>query len=110
MDDNNGGSNASKGFIWSFGYIYSDCTLIYPEHDGVDSSRFIPVSVKEVPVFDHRSKLRKGLDVYRGRLHRFVDFVKDYLKHEKYDVIVLDHSVTAAGLIDTVKKSGREFR
>ena len=68
MDDNNGGSNASKGFIWSFGYIYSDCTLIYPEHDGVDSSRFIPVSVKEVPVFDHRSKLRKGLDVYRGRL------------------------------------------
>ena len=106
MDDNNGGSNASKGFIWSFGYIYSDCTLIYPEHDGVDSSRFIPVSVKEVPVFDHRSKLRKGLDVYRGRLHRFVDFVKDYLKHEKYDVIVLDHSVTAAGLIDTVKKSG----
>ena len=73
LDENNGGSNASKGFIWSFGYICADCTLIYPEHTGLDSSKYIPNSVKKFPVFDNRSKMRKGIDVYRGRLHRFVE-------------------------------------
>lgn len=109
MDENNGGSNASKGFIWSLASINEDLTLIYPEHDDFDSRDFIPISVKRFPVYDNRAKVRKGLDVYRGRLHRFVDFTKKHLAKKKYDLIILDHSISAAGIIWDAKRSGSKI-
>lgn len=109
LDDNNGGSNASKGFIWSYASLNTETSLVYPEHDNFDSSAFIPDSVKKYPVYDHRSKIKKGLDVYRGRMHRFTDFVKDLLSREKYDIIFLDHSITSAGIIGFAKKNGAKI-
>lgn len=109
LDANNGGSNASKGFIWSYAFLNADTSLIYPEHDNFDSSAFIPESVKKYPVYDHRSKIQKGLDIYRGRMHRFTDFVKDHLSKEKYDIIFLDHSISTAGVIRTAKETGAKI-
>ena len=109
LDDNNGGSNASKGFLWSYAFLNADTSLIYPEHDNYDSSAFIPSSVRKFPVYDHRSKIKKGIDIYRGRMHRFTFFVQEHLSKEKYDIIFLDHSISAAGVISKIKKSGAKI-
>lgn len=109
LNENNGGSNATKGFIWSLAQIISDMTLIYPEHDDYDSKIFIPENVSRIPVFDSRSKIQKGIDMYRGKVHRFCDFVKKHLKNNKYDIVIIDHSYTAIGVIQNVKKSGAKI-
>jgi len=109
LDGNNGGSNASKGFLWSYASLNSETSLIYPEHDNFDSSAFIPDSVRKFPVYDHRSKIKKGIDIYRGKMHRFVNFVKEHLSREKYDIIFFDHSITSAGVINNAKKNGAKI-
>lgn len=106
LDDNNGGANATKGFLWSFSCLYNDVALIYPERNDRDTSAIAPPAFRLFPCKDFRSQLRKGLDVYRGRLHRFVDFVTDHLKEHRYDIVVLDHTITAACTLDAVLRSG----
>lgn len=106
LSDNNGGANATKGFVLAFSHVVSDMTLIYPERDGQDSSCYAPMSCRCIPCFDKRSKIRKGLDIYRGRLHRLTDFVRKHLSECRYDAIVIDHSLTAASLIDDIKDTG----
>ena len=109
LDESSGGSNASKGFIWSLSNVVDDMTLIYPEHDNFDSKAYIPETVKLLPVYDQRSNIQKGLDMYRGRVHRFCDYVKHHLEDNRYDVVVIDHSFTAIGVIQNVKKSGAKI-
>lgn len=109
LSDNNGGANATKGFVHAFARLFDDLVLIYPEHDNEDNSNFVPQSVKCIPCFDHRSKIQKGLDVYRGRLHRLTDFVRRHLGGCKYDIIVIDHSLTAASLIESIKATGAKI-
>lgn len=109
MDDNNGGANASKAFILLFSSIFEGMTLMYPEHSDHSSADRIPQGIKLLPVYDNRSKLRKGLDVYRGILHRFNKAVREHLAANRYDVIVVDHSLTFAGIGDDIKKSGAKI-
>lgn len=104
LDENNGGSNCSKANIRALSELYPDCTLIYPEHDNKTSEKFIPSSVKAIPCYDHRSKIRKGLDVYCGILHRMPRFVAAHLEKNEYDLVVIDHSITANGIIGGVKQ------
>ncbi len=106
LDENNGGSNGSKAYIRALSELYPDCTLIFPEHNDKTSVEFIPRGVKAVPCYDYRSKWKKGMDVYCGKLHRAPGFVKEHLEHNKYDMIVIDHSLTANGVIGNVKKQG----
>ena len=106
LDENNGGSNCSKANIRALSELYPDCTLIYPEHNDQTSKKFIPVGIKAVPCYDHRSKIAKGIDVYRGILHRFQKFVAEHLAQNIYDMVVIDHSLTANGIIGNVKKKG----
>ena len=107
LSDNNGGANATKGFVHAFAKLYDDLWVIYPEHDGEESCSYVPASCRLLPCYDHRSKIQKGLDVYRGRLHRLTDFVRNHLrKNGKYDIIVLDHSVTAASILKDVIATG----
>lgn len=110
LSDNNGGSNATKGFVHALARLYDDLWVIYSEHDGEDSSSFVPSNCHLLPCYDHRSKVRKGLDVYRGRLHRLTDYVRDYLRESAdYDIIVLDHSVTAASILGYVMATGAKI-
>ncbi len=102
LSDNNGGANATKGFIHAFSSLSKHMTVIYPEHEGQDSHQYVPEKCQLLPCYDHRSRIRKGLDIYRGRLHRLTDFVHNHLRTNHYTTIVLDHSLTAAGIIRTL--------
>lgn len=106
LDSINGGANCSKANIRALSELYPDCALIYPEHGQQASASFIPKSVKAIPCYDNRSILKKGLDVYGGKLNRTPEFVKEHLEKNKYDVVFIDHSLTANGIIETVKKQG----
>ena len=107
LSDNNGGANATKGFVHAFAQLCSDITLIYPEHDGQDSASYVPQGIHLMPCYDHRSIVQKGLDIYRGRLHRLTDFVRNHLKGARaYNTIVIDHSLTAANILASITQSG----
>lgn len=101
LNENNGGANGSKGFIRCFSSLFEDCSVIYPEFE--DADRFIPSKYKHFPCLDTRSRIRKGLDCYRGELSPMASFTKAHLSKHHYDVIVIDHSFIAARLIKAVK-------
>lgn len=104
LNENNGGSNASKGFIKCFSALFDDCSLIYPEF--CNPASYIPKKYKLYPCYDGRSKLRKGLDCYRGVLSPLSSFVKKHLSKYSYDIIVIDHSFIGASLVKVVKATG----
>ena len=105
LDENNGGSNGSKAYIRALSTIYSQVDLIYPEHNDKSSAEFIPSGVTAIPCYDRRGVVKKCLDVYKGYLTRFPGFVKKFLKNHTYDIIVLDHSILAPGLIHSVREA-----
>ena len=104
LNENNGGSNASKGFISCFSALFDDCSIIYPEFSNPAS--YIPGKYKLYPCHDGRSKLRKGLDCYCGVLSPLASFAKKHLSTHSYDVIAIDHSFIGASLVNTVKATG----
>lgn len=106
LDENNGGSNCSKAYIRALADIYPDSTLIYPEHNDKTSRQFIPASINAIPCYDYRNKIQKGLDVYCGILHRATKFVAEHLSTNRYDIVFIDHSITANGIMDNMKKQG----
>ncbi len=103
MDDNNGGANCSKAYIRAFSEIYPNCTLLYPGRKISKGTCFIPHGIKAIPLYDSRSKIRKGLDIFRGVLTRMPRQVKAHLKKNNYDIIVIDHSVVGGGIADFLK-------
>lgn len=105
LNENNGGANASKGFVHCFAALFNDCSLIYPAFNG-DTSPFIPAKCKLYPCHDHRSNIQKGLDCYRGVLSPLSAFTKKHLATHSYDIIVIDHSFIAASLVKAVKQTG----
>lgn len=106
LDAINGGANCSRANIRALSELYSDCALIYPEHDEKASVNYIPKSIKAFPCYDHRNIMQKGLDVYRGKLNRTYHFVKEHLEKYQYDIVFFDHSLTSNGIIENVKKQG----
>ena len=109
LDENNGGSNGSKAYIRALSEIYNGCTLIYPEHNDKSSEKYIPEGCNAIPCYDYRNKVQKGLDVYRGRIHRFSSFVAKHLESNEYDLVIIDHSHTANGVVEKVKKKGSKI-
>lgn len=106
LDENNGGSNGTKAYFRAIVELYKNVSLIYPEHLGGNSRILIPKGVKAIPCYDSRKLWKKGLDVYLGRLHRSIDYVKKHLAENKYDIIVIDHSLVANGTIKTIRRTG----
>lgn len=101
LDRNNGGANGSKGFIHCFAQLFDDCSIIYRELE--DATPYIPVKYKRYPCYDTRSRIRKGIDMYRGILCPLHSHVVEHLKHHHYDIIVIDHSISASSLIRTIQ-------
>lgn len=109
LDQNQGGPNCSKAFVKALSTIYRDVTLIYPEHgDHATDFRFMEGhTITSRPCYDSRSRVRKGMDVYRGVLHRYGKDVCRYVATSDYDVIFIDHSLTASsGIMEAALKSG----
>ena len=109
LDKNIGSSRGSRGFITVFSKVFDGITFIYPDYEGSNIKQYIPSNVRGIPCVDHRSKFRKGLDVYRGRPHRYSDFVRKHLLSNQYDIIVIDHSCIWASLTNTFVQSGAKL-
>lgn len=110
LNENSGGPNCSKAYIGALSFLYDDCSIVYPEHSGMETDfSFASSKIKLFPCYDNRGKIKKGLDVYSGILHRFSVFVPRLLKEQHYDLVFLDHSVTAAKLIKDIKKVGAQI-
>lgn len=69
LNEKNGGSLCSRANAYAFASLFSDFSIIYPTKYGIKMEDFIPVTAKLFGCDDSRSKIRKGLDIYRGRLH-----------------------------------------
>lgn len=104
LSDNNGGANASKGFIHSFAPLFDDRTLIYLECEDIE--KFIPEGYKLFPIHDARPKWQKGIDMYRGDLSIVCSFVRQHIVEHSYDIIVIDHSFTATSVVRQLKATG----
>lgn len=111
LDQSLGGPNCSKAFIKAVSSIYSNCTLIYPEHNGYDTDlSFAHSNIRAIKCYDTRSKITKLIDMYRGHLHRFGKFVQDFLNCNDFDIIFIDHSLTASsGVLASAIKSGSKI-
>ena len=105
LDQNNGGAIGARAYLDAFASLSCECTLIYPNHKGLNIDNYTPDNVKTVSCDDLRMKWRKGIDIYRGILHRFNDFVDKYLSvNHNFDICVLDHSILGLHLIDIIRK------
>lgn len=110
LDQMLGGPNCSKAFVRAVAEIYPTTTLIYPEHSDLQTQMpFLDGchTLRLEPVVDRRTKWRKCWDMYRGQLHRFGPFVKDYLSNNSFDIIFIDHSFTASsGVLEAALANG----
>jgi hypothetical protein len=107
LDKNNGGSNGSKGFLHCFASLFDDCSIIC--HEIEDTQPYIPANVKYYPMRDKRSKVRKLFDMYRGAISGHYYFVREHLKTHQYDIVVIDHTFTGAGLSRYIKATGAKL-
>jgi len=103
LERNEGGCLASRAFINAFSTLFTDCTLIYPESE-IDIRPFVSSQLKLVSCKDRRPLLMKGVGVYFGKLHRFHNTVKKYLRKNAVDLIVFDTSIVSQGLHSFAKK------
>lgn len=99
-----GGSLGSRAYIGAFTSIYENCTLIYPDDNGINISNYFPPNLKLLPCYDNRTKIQKGIDLYLGILTRFPKFIKEHLKRNNYDIIVFDHLLSTIGIINIINK------
>ena len=107
LDDNNGGCNASKGFLHCFAGLFDEGAVICHSMD--NPSPYIPSNITFYPMQDRRSKVRKLLDMYRGAISGHYYFVRQHLKEHHYDVVVIDHTFTGAGLSEYIKSTGAKL-
>lgn len=107
LDENNGGCNASKGFLRCFAAFFDEGTVIC--HDMADASPYIPSHFMFCPMQDRRSKVRKLFDMYRGVINGHYYFVREHLRENRYDVVVIDHTFTGAGLPAYIKRTGAQL-
>lgn len=105
LSDNNGGCNASKGFMRCFAALYDNCSIIYPHFEG-DTDAYIPSSFLLYPMYDKRTKVKKLFDMYRGVTSGLYYHVREHLKTHKYHTIVIDHSFTGTGLCKYLRTTG----
>ena len=104
LDENNGGCNAAKGFLHCFSQLFDDCSVICHKID--HTSPYIPSGVEYYPMQDNRSKPRKLIDMYRGAISGHYYFVREHLRSHHYDIVVIDHTFTGAGLSKYIKQTG----
>lgn len=105
LDDNSGGSFASRAYINAFSEIADTCMLMYPDRN-ISISDFIHKKCILKGIKDKHTKVQKVIDIYRGRIHRYADVMIPEIQEFKPDVVVFDNSRTSAGMLKKVKKLG----
>jgi glycosyltransferase involved in cell wall biosynthesis len=105
LDDNSGGSFASRAYVNAFTEISDSCMLMYPD-SGKSISQFIHKKCILKGVKYERSNIGKVIDYYRGRIHRYTDIIIPQIQEFQPDIVVFDNSRTTAGILKIVKKTG----
>ncbi len=105
LDDNSGGSFASRAYVNAFTEIADSCMLMYPDR-GIPITDFIHKKCILKGVQNNRNNIQKVIDIYRGRIHRYSKVMIAQIKVFKPDVVVFDNSRTTAGMLKKVKKLG----
>jgi len=103
LDQNGGGSFASRAFINAFAKIADSSMLLFPDN-GISISEYIDPTCELKGIGDKRSKVKKGIDIYRGIIHRFdSDTVLTEIDLFNPDIVVFDNSRCSAGLLEKIK-------
>ena len=105
LDDNSGGSFASRAYINAFSEIADTCMLLFPDR-GIPISNYIHMKCIQIGVRNNRTKIQKFIDIYRGRIHRYTDILIPQIQKFKPDIVVFDNSITSAGMLKRVKSTG----
>jgi len=105
LDDNSGGSFASRAYINAFSEIADTCMLMYPDR-GIPISDFIHKKCILKGIKDEHNKVQKVIDIYRGHIHRYAEVMVPQINEFKPDVVVFDNSRTSAGMLEKVKMLG----
>lgn len=105
LDDNSGGSFASRAYINAFTEIADSCMLMYPDR-GIPVSGFIHTKCILKGIKYERSNIGKVIDYYRGRIHRYMDVMIPQIDEFKPDIVVFDNSRTSGGMLKKVKELG----
>jgi glycosyltransferase involved in cell wall biosynthesis len=105
LDDNSGGSFASRAYINAFSEIADTCMLMYPDR-GIPISEFIHKKCILKGISDGHNKVQKVIDIYRGRIHRYAEVMIPQIVEFAPDIVVFDNSRTSAGMLKKVKKLG----
>lgn len=92
LNGNGGGVYASRAYINAFANFSDSVDLLYPDN-GVIINDSLKSNVNCIGFKDSRSIFRKGLDVIRGRLHRYDQGLLNSYLDNSYDLIVLDNGV-----------------
>lgn len=107
LSENNGGANCTKGVILCLAHIFQECSVICPAYEEIAFS--VPVNCKVYTYQDKRNKIRKGIDIYLSHICANTSFVKKHLTNHQYDIVIVDHSVSGASLIKSIKATGAQL-
>jgi len=105
LDDNSGGSFASRAYVNAFTEISDSCMLLYPDR-GIPVSDFIHKKCILKGIRYERSNIGKVIDYYRGRIHRYMDVMIPQIHEFNPDIVVFDNSRTSGMMLKKIKKPG----
>ena len=105
LDGHGGGVYAARAYINAFAALSERTTLLYPYAPGHEAEGIV-AGVEMVPVGYDKPKALKGLDLLRGRIHRFYDVAREYADASRYDVVVFSGSLCSFKIIDAFKAAG----
>lgn len=103
---NSGGIYATKAFINAFASISESMTLLYSIKEGAYATDIIDKKVNMIPIWDHRSIIRKFIDLCFGTVNRYQKNIFKYVNPNDYDTVVFNNSDVSSGLVKRFKKAG----
>lgn len=104
LDNNSGGSFASRAFINAFTELADACMLLYP-YRGTEISSYIHKKCILKKIEYNKTKLDKIIDIFSGNLNRFNNIAFNYINDFSPDLIVFDKSLSSLNLIKRIRLS-----
>lgn len=106
LNEKNGGVYATKAYINAFATISSSMTLLYSMKEGAEPDGLLADKIQMIPIYDHRTRIRKFVDLCRGIVTRYQLQALNLVDLKDFDVVVFNNSETSSGLISHCKEAG----
>lgn len=101
-----GASFASRAYINAFAAISDEMTLLYPVKQGQNVFMEIDKKIKQVPVANNMSFIKRAFYWLLGRTHRYDAIAPSIIQDNHFDYVVFDNSKTSFRLLEIAKKKG----